>query len=217
MAPSGGLALGRLNAWPSATCGQWFVLRTKARQEKVLARELEARSLAYFLPLVVQVRYHGPRKAIVEQPLFGGYIFLRSSLADAYVADRTRRVAQIIRVADQDRIDRELRSLHLALDSGAALDPYPYLKCGVNVQVRGGPFQGVRGVIESRSRANLLILQIQMLGRAVALEIDGSLLDVVDELAPADIGLAAEDCADLRLNLTAVPQGAGGTRLVSAR
>jgi hypothetical protein len=35
----------------------------------------------------------------------------------------------------------------------------------------------VQGVIESRARADRLILQVEMLARAVGLEIDASILD----------------------------------------
>ena len=168
--------------FPDADFGDWFVLRTKARQEKILAADLAARSLGVFCPLVQTTRYYGHRKAVIELPLFPGYVFLRGSNDEAYEADRTRRIAQIIRVHDQDRLDLELQSLHLALENEATLDPYPFLKEGVWVEVRSGPFEGVRGMVESRGRrTNLLVLQVEILGRAVSLEIDGSLLSVIDE------------------------------------
>lgn len=159
----------------------WFVLRTKSRQEKILAHELRSRGISSFLPLVLCTKYYAGRKAQVELPVFPGYLFLRGEVDHAYEADRTRRVAQIIKVADQPRIDRELRNIHLALCGKAALDPYPYLHAGVRVEVSAGPFRGLQGVIEDGARRdNRLILQVDILGRAVSLEIDASLLDVID-------------------------------------
>src|SRR5918999_4935441 len=78
----------------------WHVLHTMSRQEKSLSRDLAAVNVPHYLPLVRQVRYYGKRKAVVEEPLFPGYVFLLGSLDDAYVADRTKRVANIIRVTD---------------------------------------------------------------------------------------------------------------------
>jgi len=158
----------------------WFVLRTKSRQEKILANELRSRGIASFLPIITCTKYYGGRKATVELPVFPGYLFLRGDMDEAYDADRTRRVAQIIKVTDQERIDRELRNIHLALCGGAPLDPFPYLRAGVSVEVREGPFRGLRGVIEAGGRRDRLILQVEILGRAVSLEIDASLLDVID-------------------------------------
>jgi transcriptional antiterminator RfaH len=158
----------------------WFVLRTRSRQEKVLARELNAQGVRNFLPLVRCTKYYQGRKALVEVPLFPGYLFLCGCHDDAYAADRTQRVAQIIEVRDQQTLDNELRNIHAALAARAPLDLYPYLKAGVRVEVRAGPFRGLQGVIEPGGHGGRLILQISMLGRAVAVEIEASLLDPID-------------------------------------
>ena len=164
---------------PSAELGDWHLLHTKSRQEKVVAADLAAMGIAYYLPLVRQVRYYGRRKAKVALPLFPGYVFLRGSLDHVYAADRTKRVANIITVNAQEQLDWELRNLHLALSKDAALMPFPFLKKGVRVEVRSGPFRGLQGVIEGRAAENRLVLQVDMLGRAVSLEIDGALLDPI--------------------------------------
>jgi transcription antitermination factor NusG len=168
------------DVFPADPLDTWFVLRTKSRQEKILANELRSRGIANFLPIINCTKYYGGRKATVELPVFPGYLFLRGDMDQAYDADRTRRVAQIIKVSDQERLDRELRSIYMALAGGAPLDPFPYLRAGVSVEVREGPFRGLRGVIEPGGRRDRLILQVEILGRAVSLEIDASLLDVVN-------------------------------------
>src|SRR5687768_8107191 len=111
--------------------GLWHVLHVKSRQEKALTADLRAMGIAHFLPLVRQVRFHGGRKATVEAPLFPGYVFLRGSLDETYTADRTRRVAGIIKVADQKHLEWELRNIHLALSRQAPLMAYAHLKRGV--------------------------------------------------------------------------------------
>jgi transcriptional antiterminator RfaH len=166
--------------WSETELGSWFVLRTRSRQEKVIARDLNARGVFNYLPLITCTRFYGGRKARVQVPLFPGYVFLRGSLDDAYTADRTNRVAQILHVRDQQRLDWELRNIHIALDSEASLDPFPFLRAGVRVEVREGPFRGLQGIIEDRGRRDRLILQVETLGQAVSIEIDGSLLDVID-------------------------------------
>ncbi|MEX0887398.1 MAG: transcription termination/antitermination NusG family protein [Phycisphaeraceae bacterium] len=155
---------------------RWFVLHTRSRQEKAVATYLQQRHVEHFLPLMEQVRYYGRRKARVELPVFPGYVFLRGTAEQAYDADRTRRLAQIIRVPDQARLDWELANLRLALEKRVVLEPYPYLKEGVRAEVRVGPMRGLQGVIEGR-HADRLVLQVDMLGQAVSVEVDGSLLD----------------------------------------
>jgi hypothetical protein len=46
--------------------------------------------------------------------------------------------------------------------------------------VRSGPLRGLQGIIEHRGRVNRLILQVEMLGQAVSLEVEASLLDPIN-------------------------------------
>jgi transcription termination/antitermination protein NusG len=165
----------------AAVPGDWHLLHTRSRQEKALAENLQGLGIASFLPLVDVTRTYGRRKASVELPLFPGYLFLKGKLEDAYEADRTKRVAHIIHVADQEKLTRELRNLSLALNAHAPLDPYPFLRKGVRVEVRSGPLAGIQGIVESRTKRDRLSLQIDVLGQATSLEIDGAILDVIGE------------------------------------
>lgn len=169
--------------WPGlfeAELGPWHVLHVRSRQEKALTADLWAQGVAHFLPLVRKVTFHGARKAIVEAPLFPGYVFLRGSLDQAYAADRTRRVAGIIKVADQQHLEWELKNIHLALTRQAPLLAYAHLKKGVRVRVTAGPMAGLEGMIKDHASRERLILQVNMLGQAVSLEVDGSLLEVIE-------------------------------------
>ncbi|HTL29288.1 MAG TPA: transcription termination/antitermination NusG family protein [Tepidisphaeraceae bacterium] len=157
----------------------WFVLHTKSRQEKRLAEELCAGGISHFLPQLQLTRRYGDRRAIVNVPLFPGYLFLRGTVEDAYRAERTRRVAKIIPVRDQQRISWELRNISLALAYHAVLEPYHALQRGIRVQVVAGPFMGLEGVIEER-KSDRLVLQVEMLGRAVSLEVDGAVLEPIE-------------------------------------
>jgi transcription antitermination factor NusG len=163
-----------------AAAGLWYVLHTKSRQEKILAWALEAMNVACFLPLVRQVRYYGQHKATVELPLFPSYVFMRGQVDDVYRADRTKRVAKVIPVPDQCRLEWELRNVNLALQRDVQFDPFPHLVKGTRVEVRSGPLRGLQGLVEERVKPNRLILQVEMLGRAVSLEVDASLLDRVE-------------------------------------
>lgn len=158
---------------------RWHVMHTKSRQEKALASAVSAMGIEYYLPLVRKVRYYGRRKAFVEVPLFPSYLFLWGTLEQAYLADRTKRVANVIRVVNQHRLRWELENIRLALSKQAALVPHPYLKEGARVEVRSGPFRGLQGVVRKKNK-DRLILQVDAFGRAVSLEIDGSLLEPLD-------------------------------------
>lgn len=58
------------DAFPADPLDLWFVLRTRSRQEKILANDLRSRGIASFLPIVTRTKYYGARKASVELPVF---------------------------------------------------------------------------------------------------------------------------------------------------
>jgi transcriptional antiterminator RfaH len=161
----------------ASAAAPWFVLHTKSRQEKALAHSLDALNIAYFLPLVEQTRTDRNRKITTSVPLFPGYLFLHGSLEQAYEADRTRRVASILPVADQARLESDIHNIRLALSCRAKLEPFPFLKRGTRVEVRSGPFRGLQGIVEERAGVGRLILQVDVIGKATSLEIDGAALE----------------------------------------
>jgi transcriptional antiterminator RfaH len=163
---------------------KWFVLHTKSRQEKVICDFFRERQVEYLLPLVAKTTYYGKRKVKSQIPLFPGYVFVRTGIHHAYAADRTHRLVRIIPVFDQARIEEELRSLTRTLDAEQPFDRHPHLVKGVRVEVKSGPLQGVRGVVESRLKMDRLVLQVEILGQAISVEVDTDLLVVLED-APA--------------------------------
>ncbi len=158
----------------------WYVVRTRSRQEKALAADLQARSIRHFLPLTYQVRYYGKRKARALLPLFPGYLFLAGEREDCYTAERTGRVAQVIRVEDQESLREEIEAIAQVLQLGGLLTPCAPLERGTLVEVSSGPFKGIRGRVEESVRENRLVLHVDMVGNAAVLEIDRDLLIPVD-------------------------------------
>lgn len=164
---------------PAAGPPEWFVLYTKSRQEKALAEDLAKARIGHFLPLIRCQRVHRGRKVEVLEPLFPGYIFLEGSIAEAYAADRTRRVSRIIRVPHQEQITWELQNIRLALERQAPLSPWSYLQAGMRVEVTQGPLLGLQGFVERNGDTGRLVIQVETLGQAVSVEIDGAFLSPI--------------------------------------
>jgi len=165
------------HAWhcPDAMA-RWHILHVKSRQEKALASDLEQAGIVHYLPLNTSVRYYGRRKANVIEPLFPGYLFLKGDRDQAFRADRTRRVASILPVHDQAKLEAELGQLRTTLEHVGYLAPTSLLKVGASVEVVAGPFKGMVGRIDTVDGRNRLVLHVTALGQGAALEIDGSLV-----------------------------------------
>lgn len=158
----------------------WSVIHTKSRQEKALAEVLAGRGVSFFLPSVREVRYYGRRKFVVTVPLFPGYLFLRGGVEERYFAERTDRVVRVIGVSDQRGLESDLAALKFALERDGQLRPTGCIQEGIEVEVRAGPFRGLRGVVDRWAVGDRVVLRARALAKAAELEIDRTLLEPVN-------------------------------------
>ena len=104
----------------------WFVLHTRSRQEKAVADALQASHTWCFLPLMTHTRVYRGRKIQVQSPLLPSYVFMKGQADQAYQLDRNKRLANIIAVTNQARLEWELGNIRRAMDANVPLDPYPF-------------------------------------------------------------------------------------------
>ncbi|MCP4708301.1 MAG: hypothetical protein GY869_06735, partial [Planctomycetes bacterium] len=87
---------------------------------------------------------------------------------------------QVIEVIHQDSLIKDISQIHQALSRGAPLDPHPYLKKGDRCRVISGPLIGAEGILLTKKKLTKIILQIDILGQAAAVEIDADLLEPIE-------------------------------------
>lgn len=163
--------------------GPWWVAHTKARFEKAFAADLLARDIAYFLPMLERVRISGGRRRRGMMPLFPSYVFFSGDTEARYQAVATGRLCQVLRVADQGRLVAELGEVQRAMNGNVPLDPYPYAAVGHRCRVTAGPFRGLEGTVVRWDGRTRIVLEVGMLGRGAAMEIDADLLEPAGDAA----------------------------------
>jgi transcriptional antiterminator RfaH len=161
--------------------GFWWVAHTKSRNEKALAWQMQKKNICYFLPLTEKVYKKSRRVFRSMLPLFSGYVFFCGSEADRLEVLKTNRVAGLIAVKDQQHLVAELMPIEKALQTGANLEPYNYIKAGQQCRVVAGPLMGTEGLVVSEQSRTRLVLQVDILGRATCLEIDSALLEIISQ------------------------------------
>ncbi|UCE49263.1 MAG: UpxY family transcription antiterminator [Phycisphaerales bacterium] len=160
--------------------GEWWVAHTKSRNEKALAHDLIRRGINYFLPMSWKVSRKSRRPTKSLLPLFAGYLFCCGKENDRLEILRTDRVANVIEVADQDKLIKELLQIEQALKAGAPLRPHKYLKMGQKCRVTAGPLMGLEGIVTQTRGTARLVLQVDMLGQAASVEIDIDMIETLD-------------------------------------
>jgi transcription antitermination factor NusG len=157
---------------PTKPEGLWRCLHTKPRQEKAVARELREQGVVYYLPQVVKESRtpHGRRLQSVA-PLFAGYVFLYGDLHDRLAALRSHRLVNVLEVADQQDLVRDLRQIHTMISSGLAVSAEPMVPVGAKVRIATGPLTGIVGTVIRRGKRDQFVAVVQFLGRGATVDL----------------------------------------------
>jgi transcription antitermination factor NusG len=160
----------------------WWVLHTRPRQEKSLARQLHEKGIPFYLPLISRrLRFRG-RVLTSRVPLFGGYVFLQADPDERLAALATKRVAQALPVADQVGLWHDLRQVYRLIAAGAPVTPEERLAPGMAVEIREGPLAGLKGKIIRTASGRRFLVQVDFIQRGASVLLDDlSLVPVMTE------------------------------------
>ena len=160
--------------------GRWWVVHTRARQEKALARDLGRQSISFYLPLARVERRWGRRRTQIQIPLFPGYLFMRGGEDERLATVQTSRVARVLDVCDQQRLREALGHIRQMVESERPVDLYPGIRKGRRCRVVRGPLRGLEGTVLRRQGAFRVFVAVEVLGQSAETEIDGASLEVCD-------------------------------------
>jgi len=157
----------------STAIKSWFAIRVKSRCEWAVSDALRQKGFEEFLPLYWSRRRWSDRVKMLQLPLFSGYLFSRFSLADRVPILSTPGVVLIVGSGrtplpiDND----EVEAIRKAVESGQKVVPWPHLEIGRRVRIEEGSLRGLEGVLLRFKGTHQLILGVQLLQRAVAVEV----------------------------------------------
>lgn len=151
----------------------WWVLHTRPRAEKSLARHFLARKLSFFLPLYQHQWRNRGRLFRAYLPMFPGYIFLRGGAETRLSALETNQVVRTIPVADTIQLRRDLARVDRMMQAGMLLAPEEQLQTGATVTIIAGPLAGLEGKILRRGAQMRFFVEVSLLQRGVSVEIEG--------------------------------------------
>ena len=157
----------------------WYAFHARPRAEKRAAGACLDMDLRHYLPLRQSVTRKGKGRYSFDVPLFPGYLFGCCDLLERLQLMRSGHLVRWIEVIDQKQLLDELTSVFLASKIGAGLTLYPQLKRGRLVRLLRGPMSGVSGRISRRKDRFRLVLNVTVLGSAVALEVDMNDVELV--------------------------------------
>lgn len=160
---------------------RWYAAYTCANHEKRVADQLRGRGVESYLPQYDSVRKWKDRKVRLQMPLFPGYVFVHLALQNRLNVLQVPGVAYLVGFAGRPVAvpEEEFARIRGFLQKGLRVKPYPYLAAGRRVRVRSGPLEGMEGIVVQRKNGNRLVVSMELIQRAIAVDLDGADLEAL--------------------------------------
>lgn len=157
----------------------WHALYTRHQHEKTVVEVLTHKGFETLLPLYQTARRWKDRTKVLSVPLFPCYVFLKGGLERRLDIMTTPGIHAVVSTAGQPAAipPHEIDAIRRAVESGAHVEPHPLLRCGEWVRVKAGPLAGVQGILVRKKNLYRLVLSVEMLGKAAAVEVDAFLVE----------------------------------------
>ena len=159
---------------------EWIVIYTKSRREKKIAHYCTIEKIKYYLPLEQRMKLYGRKKVQTTLPLFPGYLFCIVNKKEQYKLLLTHQVAKILNVSNQFNLVEDLEKLFVAESCNLNLIPWGLSVEGKKARIEVGPMRGVEGIISRIKGEYRIILNVNFIKRAAAVEIDRSYISLLN-------------------------------------
>lgn len=158
----------------------WYAIWTRSHCERLVAGQLDAKGIPPFMP---EMRIRSSRRGvpgIVRTPMFPGYLFVRQAMDKERYVDILK-IRGIVRVLEDGwtRLtpipDADMTAIQRIVEADVPVFAHPHLSQGERVSIIDGPLTGVEGVfVRGTANQGCLVISIHLLGRSVAVAIDGA-------------------------------------------
>ena len=163
---------------PTPEKARWYAVWVMSNAEFVVEDALRGYGIESFLPTWTEVTQWSDRKKTIQRPLFPGYLFARCDQSGNERGPRREilRIAGVIEVLPNNLspspVDpADIENIRRVLSAGYPAIPCPYIT-GEVVAIESGPLAGVKGIVQRTKNGTRVVVKIEMLKRAVSVEID---------------------------------------------
>lgn len=156
----------------------WFALTARPRHEKSVAENLRSKGLESFVPLYRARRQWAHGVTYVDLPLFPGYVFCRFAHAGRL---------PVLKTPGAPVADQEIKRIQAIQASGLPAQPWPYPRVGQRARIERGSLAGLEGVLIREKESLRVVVSVESLHRAVAVEIGRDIIRAVAGTAYASM------------------------------
>ena len=172
----------------------WYALYTRHQHEVTVARILASKGFETLLPVYQTARRWKDRTKLLSLPLFPCYVFLKGGLERRLDILTTPGIHSLVQCGGRPALipSVEIEAIRRAVESGARVEPHPFLKCGDWVRVIDGPLAGIQGILVRKKNIYRLVLSVGMLGKAATVEVNALHVERLKGEAPPSCSFGNE-------------------------
>jgi len=158
---------------------RWYVAHSKPRREKKVVEYCARHKISATLPCYDSAHKYRGKTVVFRKPLFPGYVFIQCEPAQKDSVRQNDHVANLLEVFDQATFQHQLQDILLALESNLGIRLAPSIGEGMRVRIKGGPLQGVEGWVEKRYGMTTVLLRLDFISQAAAVQMDADVLEPI--------------------------------------
>jgi len=152
---------------------RWYLVHAKPRQERTALQNLVRQGYECYLPLLRVERLRQRALAVMEEPLFPRYLFIRLGLDDSSKSwgpiRSTKGVSRLVSFGvEPAKLDDDLIELLKAKEVLVQFEPERLFKQGERVRLTEAPFAGIEGVYQMADGERRAMVLIDILSKPVA-------------------------------------------------
>ncbi len=162
----------------------WYVVYTKSHSEKKTFNTLQEMGYEVFLPTIKTMRQWSDRKKKIEQPLFPGYLFVKTTPINFIQILNIEGVVHFVRFGDNVAKvkDQDILNIKIMINKTekVIIENKTYSK-GQMIKITEGMFAGYQGLVEYHKSKNILIVSLLELHMSVKVEIPADFVNAVSK------------------------------------
>ena len=160
---------------------RWYALYLHSRYEKRAHQHLLDDGVESFLPLIEEVHRWSDRKKKVQEPLFRGYLFVRTDLKNRLSILQTDGVVHFVSIGGilSPIPDEQINWVKILIGHPDRFTRESYMSEGQMVRVSAGPFFGLQGYVIMVKSSARVVVSLDAIAQSVSVDIRPELLELL--------------------------------------
>ncbi|MBL0699954.1 MAG: UpxY family transcription antiterminator [Desulfosarcina sp.] len=164
----------------------WYSLHTRSRFENVVYDRLSKKSVESFIPKIKVKSKRRDRNAMINVPLFPGYLFVRTDLRPVEHLEILKTIGAVRLLGNRKGPvpvpDETIESLKIMVNCDATVVTGNIIRKGEKVMVVYGPFAGLTGIFVRYKGQGRVVVNIATLGQSASVDINQKDIERLPEI-----------------------------------